>query len=502
MISGKKKQNGVVYTPLSIVRRILDGVLPENPDELGKVTLCDPACGDGAFLVPFAQRVLGSLPKRSAIRVLTKLRGYDTDKVALSRCAERLDEALCAWYPNDSINWNLEVRDVLDRNLYKGVMGKFTHVVGNPPYVRIQHIGASRRNRINGKWKLEHGATDLYLLFYEIGLELLRKNGVLSYITPTSWMRSHAGSELRNMLCSEHSVSKVLDYGEHQVFEGVTAYTGIFVIRKGMQPSPIPYWKYDGNRFKRAGLIKFKADKTLPWIPCTSKARKRLEKLYSRGPKLGEIADIHVGVQTLADSVFIVKTKSAFGKRGKYVFCAVGENVFQFEKCILRPIVKASVMKKGKDEVSRAIIYPYDRNGALLPFETIKRIAPNVSKWLLHNQAKLLARDKGTFDEKYWFAWGRAVSITSGFGPKIISSPMNLRPNFQYCPDPGITFFSGYCVKPKNGIDPVRLLDDLNSEEMDFFIRQTSRVYQKGWMSYAKSYIENYPVSKLVLTSS
>lgn len=103
-------------------------------------------------------------------------------------------------------------------------------------------------------------------------------------------------------------------------------------------------------------------------------------------------------------------------------------------------------------------------------------------------------REKGKIAPRRWHSFGRQVSIVSGFGDKILTSGMNKRPNFHQCPNPDATFYAGYCVKPKNGIDPNRLTDILNSDDMEFFISATSRPYQGGWRSYAKSFIENFPV--------
>lgn len=122
----------------------------------------------------------------------------------------------------------------------------------------------------------------------------------------------------------------------------------------------------------------------------------------------------------------------------------------------------------------------------------------NVYDWLVENKDKLLSRDKGDVDPCKWYGFGRQVSILSGFGEKILTSGMNPYPDFQICPIPTTTFYSGYSVKPKplSGIALDELLDILNSDDMDFYIRNTSRQYQGGWYSFAKSFIEKFPVRR------
>ena len=96
-------------------------------------------------------------------------------------------------------------------------------------------------------------------------------------------------------------------------------------------------------------------------------------------------------------------------------------------------------------------------------------------------------RDKGKSDPAKWYGYGRTVSILSGFGDRLITSGMNQKPNFQYCANPDATFYLGYCMKLKHN-SPVtleQLMISLNSDDMEFLIEQTSKPFQKGWMSYS-----------------
>ena len=514
MNTSVRKRHGVVYTPPLIVTLILDQVLPQSADELATASICDPACGDGAFLTAAARRILSRLPRADALPALHRLTGYDIDGRALQKSRARLDTILSEHYPDTRIDWNLHERNAFDRASFHGDAGRFTHIVGNPPYVRVQHLEQSGRSRIAGQWNVIRGATDLYLVFYELGLDLLCSGGVLGYITPSSWLRSDSGRSLRRLLTEGHQVSRIIDFGQHQVFDDVTTYTVIAVIQKDGPTSDIPVKKFDGFGFHDAGVITVDCESsTLPWTAATPAERERMQRLIARGPSLSEVADIHVGIQTLADSVFIrpvaetagcqlTPTRRLLESGAPYVTHLpwhTDNGTMMLECWILRPVVKASVLKDGCDPVQRAVIFPYDDHGKLLPEKYIAENAPTAYEWLLSHKSRLLNRDKGRFDPTRWYAFGRHVSITSGFGPKILTSGMNRQPNFQLCPDPNATFYSGYCVKPKAGIDPEKLLAALNSDDMDFYIRHTSRPYQGGWMSYAKSFIKDFPVPQTVL---
>ena len=514
MTISSRKSRGVVYTPPHIVALILDHTLPCGSDELAAAAVCDPACGDGAFLAAAARRILSRLPQADALPALQRLTGYDIDRSALTQCRAQLDAILSEHCPNARVDWNLCERNAFDRVAFFGDVGRFTHVVGNPPYVRVQHLEQAGRMRIAGQWNVMRGATDLYLMFYELGLDLLCSGGNLGYITPSSWLRSDSGTALRQLLAQSHRVNRIIDFGQHQVFDDVTTYTAIAVIEKDGAPANIPVTKYDGTHFHDAGHVALDSERPAqPWAAATAGERRRMQQLIESGPPLWAVADIHVGIQTLADSVFIrpiaeiascqpppmrrlLESSPAYSAHLPW---HTDDGTVMMERWIMRPIVKASVLKDGHDSVQRAVIFPYDDHGKLLSESYIADNAPAAYEWLSFNKPRLLDRDKGRFDPDRWYAFGRHVSIASGFGSKILTSGMNRRPNFQLCPDPNATFYSGYCVKPKSGVDPEKLLAALNSDDMDFFIRHTSRPYQGGWMSYAKSFIKDFPVPQSVL---
>ena len=504
MTPSRRKRHGVVYTPPPIVARILDAAGLDRAEPLQRAAVCDPSCGDGQFLLAAARRILRALPRAPALAALRRLAGYDMDGAALAESRRRLDAVLRERYPRTEVRWRLEERNALDRGSFADVRGRFTHVIGNPPYVRVQHLERAGRERAGG-WNFTRGATDLYLVFFELGLELLRTGGALGYITPSSWLRSQAGEPLRSRLATAHRVRRILDYGAHQVFPQVTTYTAITVIERDGAPRPIPVWRHDGERFRPAGAIALDpARPSAPWIPATEVERRAMRALAGRGPRLDEIADIHVGVQTLADRVFILRQRDAAANAedADLLECAGEDRTLRLERWILRPIVKASVLRGGRDPERRVIVFPYDRAGRLLSEPEIADRAPRAHAWLRRNRDRLLARDKGGTDPRRWHGFGRRVSILSGFGDKLLASGMNRAPNFQRCLEPHATFYSGYCVKPRVPVHWDRLEAALNSEEMASFIRATSRPYQGGWFSYAKSFIRSFPVPGAVLTVS
>ena len=485
------KYFGRVYTPAWVVQHMLQPLLDTS---LRAVCVCDPACGVGDFLVPIAEEVCrrarkdpGRQPEyESTLKALT---GYEVDKDAVAECRRRLSDVtervLGTRFPVDY--WAVHQGDALDA--WECDQGRFDWVVGNPPYVRIQHLEEERRDKIRrGDWQFFHGSSDLYIVFYELGLRLLKEGGNLVFIAPSGWMRNGAGRALRRSLMAKHSVVSVHDFRDYQVFPAVSTYTCIAHLVKGKHDiAPAAHW-WDGAQFKRAEQL---AQRESQWavVSAPSEQANNSQKTVP----LNAIADIHVGIQTLADKVFILER---LWLEDGILVCSAGGRYVRLEPKAVRRILKASVMKGDKDPVSRVIVFPYSREGDLLPEDEFRSRFPLAYAWLSANKERLLARDKGTFSRSRWYAFGRQVGIRNGFGSKILTSSMNAKPNFQVCRDKAALFYAGYCVKPRIDIDLGTLQGQLNSSAMDHHIRTFSQPFRGGWYSYAKRYIQDFPVPR------
>lgn len=485
------KDQGVYYTPDRVVEDVLRHVLPTRPSELADCAFCDPACGDGAFLVAVANHLLSWLAKPIALSALGRMAGFDVDDDALRACHENLSGLLRRRYPDAAVDWRLEARDGTERALFAADRGRFTHVVGNPPFVRVQRLSPEMRVRMAEQWTVASGNTDLYLIFFELGLDLLADGGKLAYIAPSGWMKQQAGRPLRRLLSTRHRVSRLVDYGDRQLFDEATTYCAVALVEKGGVPGDIPAIMSNGDGWDH-GTVRVRPDRPdLPWWAMNAGDWERMDALMARGPRLSEVAQVRVGIQTHADEVFIMPVRS---RNGTMVRVAVGDDELDIEAGACRTALKASALAEGEDATDRVVIFPYDDYGALMPEDAVRERWPQAHAWLSRNRETLLERDRGTFDEQNWYAFGRATSLVDGFGPKLVTPAISIRPNFQRVRDEAATFYSGYCVKAASGVDEDALLAELNSDDMEFYINRTSRPYKSGFMSYSKTFIKDFPV--------
>ena len=179
----------------------------------------------------------------SARTPATKQKYREKDKALRSELAKLLvrdgfnpreTKLMAEWNPYDQ-NKNAKF---FDPEWMFGLQQGFVVIVANPPYRRIY----SNDNYIDyykSKYKCAKGGKiNTYKLFFEKGLELLKTNGTLSYITPYNYLTSGDSIKLREMLITESSIKKIIDYEESEkVFESSTQAVATIVLQKSSMKS-------------------------------------------------------------------------------------------------------------------------------------------------------------------------------------------------------------------------------------------------------------------------
>jgi adenine-specific DNA-methyltransferase len=493
----QKKTNGIVYTPQWVVDIILDNI--EYKNNIYDKKIIDPSCGEGNFLIIVVERFLkdciennlGLDEIRKALH--NNIFGFDIDKNAISKCKTYLND-VTQKYGIDKVEWNVLQIDSLDKNKVKQYFNIFDYVVGNPPYIRIQHLGKERRERIQKDWSFcRNGSSDMYIAFFELGFNLLNEVGKLGYITPNTYFKTETAKMLRYYLMEKKIIKKIIDFNYHQVFDDATTYSAITILDKSWRQNKFYYfngYKESVKYVDEIGLSNINYNK---WVLASNDVLKRIKEIETRGIPLGKIAQIHVGITTLADDFYIFKDPIIGGD--KATIKLKDGKTFTIEKDILKPIVKVSILKSPNGEQNRWIIFPYKKihgKHTIIPESELKNLYPYTYKYFLAIKDRLLLRDKGEKNPVAWYAFGRSQGLDTTWGKKILVSPLSLHPNFIVWEKEEYTFYAGYCIKFEGDLHWLAKL--LNSEDMEFYIKYVGRDYQNGYKSYAKSFISNFGI--------
>ncbi len=477
----KEKLSGQIYTPSFIVKKILNDIGYISETILDK-TILDPACGDGRFLTEIANRIIKFSPEKDLKENLTKIYGWDIDKEALNDTEIKLNKMIAPF--NFEIEWNL-----FHKNSLKEIDSKqFDYIVGNPPYIRIQHLEEKQRIYIQDNYKFcKKGSTDIYIAFFEVAIRLLKPTGICGYITPNTFFNTETGKELRVFLEKAKTIKQITNYGAIQLFDNATTYSSITVFSKKKQRNFLYQEAKTKQSFKEREINFSEIRDSKFWQLSVKENNDR------KGVRLGDICDIHVGITTLADKAYIFEK---YTEQGEYIFAETHfKGKVRIEKGILKPIIKASLLKNTNEAVSRFVLFPYYKQNSknvIIKENELKKTYPLAYDYLLSVKNILDKRDNGKANKTAWYAFGRSQGLNTSFGKKILFSPMNKKPKFILVNNTDATFYSGYCIKYTGNYKA--LLKQLNSEKMEEFIKVSSRDFRGGWKAYNKKIVQEFMV--------
>jgi hypothetical protein len=122
--------------------------------------------------------------------------------------------------------------------------GGFDVVLGNPPYVRMERI-KPLKPYLESRFEVVSDRADLYCYFYERGLRLLRPGGRLGFISSSTFFKTGSGAPLRRYLLGQATIETVTEFGDLQIFDGVTTYPVVLTMKLGKADAGhlLRFWK-------------------------------------------------------------------------------------------------------------------------------------------------------------------------------------------------------------------------------------------------------------------
>ena len=390
--------------------------------------------------------------------------------------------------------------------------GGFDVVIGNPPYVRIQTLKTWAPTEVEFYKKryntARKGNYDIYVVFVERALQLLNPKGRMGYILPHKFFQAQYGQPLRGLISGGQHLSEIVHFGDQQVFNGASTYTCLLFLDKKPSATFRFLKAHDLNAWRASaeileGEISSVKATEKEWNFVVGPGASLFERLSEMPVKLGDVADIFVGLQTSADKVFIMDLVDIDEKTIILKSQALQTN-WEFEKKLLFPLVSGTDIKPYQKLPERQyILFPYRiKEGLveLIGFDEISSNYPKTAEYFLKNKKILESRENGRFKGSSWYRFGRNQNI--GIQEQIKICVPRLVENIYAAYDQDGSHFldnvdvGGVTLKKQQYYqhDLQFLLGLLNSALLRWYFPFVSTTFRGGWLSANRQFLSQLPI--------
>jgi len=380
--------------------------------------------------------------------------------------------------------WHLFFMDVFEK-------GGFDVIIGNPPYIQLQKMGKEADVLSEVGFETYSKTGDLYCLFYEKGINLLKSGATLSFITSNSWMKTKYGQLLRKFFIEKTNPIKLLNFEDTQIFPSATVEVNILVSKKQVYSkhteSVALLQDFSGfsiqSYFEKNKVVLSELDDS-EWI-ILSKEDFQVKKLIEGNHKTIRDLElnINIGINTGLNEVFIVDNTM------KDEFIAKDHK----NKEILRPILKGRNLRK--------YTYTFDENYLINAHNGLKKKSlspinvendyPIIFEYFKLHEDKLKARwDQGVT----WYNLRNCAYLDDFDLPKIIWGELSDKPKFTYDPN-GLMVDATVFIMTGEKLKFLTII--LNSKICEWYFETFTTTSGMGTNRWKKYKIERIPIPNI-----
>jgi hypothetical protein len=433
---------------------------------------------------------------------MSKKEKADWNKTAqqLTEESQKLETEISAIKANkifeNAFEWRFEFPEVLDDD---GDFVGFDVVIGNPPYISIQEIDIEESKFLKTSYLSNVGNFDLYLLFIEKGLNILKTDGVLSFITPNKLFTTDNAFALRNHLRENSLIDTFIDFGHSIVFEDAGVYTCIIMLANRKYSNSIfQYNSVKDLQIKSDDFIniRFNDLDEKYWVFNSVVESNIYKKVFERSILLSEIpCEISRGSSTGSDKIFCVKKEI-----GKY-YTTEGIEIELEDDLLVKPIYATDFSRYSfNPQGDNLLIFPYqkDEKGKfkLLEEEILKSDYPLTHQYLFSKREELTKRKQFN----YWYGYSAARNLDLHSNADILIPLLANKGLFtinEIKEKATLMAGGGFSLSIKSKeINPFLLLGLMNSKLLFYFLYRESNKFRGNYITCTKQYIERLPIIK------
>ena len=427
------RRGGTHFTPPALARSLVEQVFSSLPDlqKRPRMTLCDPACGSGAFLHE-AFRALRRMDFKGHLQLI----GRDISTAAIAMARFVMATAMRSWKPEGGVNVDLQVGNSL------GEFGipRADVILMNPPFIAFGDQTPEQRDQLRAATSGTAGRGDYSMAFVVRALEALNDGGVVGTLFPASLLSQKAAGSWREQILGLGQVRLLASIGDFGLFTHAMVQVACAVIGKPGVRHPDEFIamvtenepsatnsalrqlrKLDGsapsNAIVEEGWSLFPVPNSAlrgrpTWRLATPKAERVLRTLREMLlPTVGELFEVTQGVQTGLNEVLLLTVDEwrALPKR---------------ERALFRLATMSDSIQNARIVKPYHVFFPYRTSGPMfLQEDEVQRAAPMYfSMYLAPNRQRLSRRASiakaGRTD---WWGLMRPRAFAFDERPRIIS---------------------------------------------------------------------------------
>lgn len=349
-----RKEQGIYYTPNYIVDYIVKNtvgeLLKDKKIDVSKIHILDPACGSGSFLMKAYDTLENYYYTNKPKELKTQKLDLETNEATYSKKVEILKNSIFGVDLDSKateiaqLNLLLQISEkgkrlpTLQGNIKIGNSligdtkvakdkafnwskefgsitngGGFDIIIGNPPYVKIHKIPKSDSEFYRKTYYSADKQFDLFCLFLERGISLLKEGGLLGFIIPSLLFRGYQYNKTRDYILKTSKIKSVFELGD-KIFQNVQMPTSIIILEK---------YSNENQRLKNKYFVRIKRGKTLVKFTETKKEQKDLYLTNnnsietSTNAKSNEISNKFTRDTTKLDNLVYITRGLELGKKSK-----------------------------------------------------------------------------------------------------------------------------------------------------------------------------------------
>lgn len=247
----------------------------------------------------------------------------------------------------NALEWRFEFPEVLDDD---GDFLGFDCIIGNPPYIRQEHIKDLKPLLQKQYQDFYNSTADIYTYFFALAYHLLKEKGFSAFITSNKYARAKYGAKLREWLLKKTTLVSYMELNALKVFESAAVDTSIMSFIKQTPPKESGFKYYEPTENDKENLkntphlpMRQNALSTESFIFANATLLDLMDKMESIGTPLKDWdIQINYGIKTGANEAFIIPTE----KRDAILNACKTQEERERTEVLIKPILRGRDIKR------------------------------------------------------------------------------------------------------------------------------------------------------------